>query len=294
MPSTLVAFGEILWDVLPSGPRPGGAPVNVAYHAQKLGFRAVPISRTGKDPWGTDLRTLLQEQGITTEYLQEDGEHPTGLVQATIGADHEVSYDIVYPSAWDFIGWEDRMVALVREARYFVFGSLITRSAVARATLLRLIGEAEFPVLDINLRAPHYSRERIEELLPRCRLLKLNEHELPLLSAWYNTHTAPRDQVADLSARFGIGTVVVTRGGAGALLFQKGSFAEHQGFTVEVADTVGSGDAFLAGLLSRLAAGDPPEDCLRFANALGAFTASRSGAWPAYAAEEISERFPGQ
>jgi len=103
----VVCFGEVLWDILPSGPLPGGAPMNVAYHLKKLGTAAALISRVGVDNYGKDLIKIFSLQGLSTEYVDVDYEHETGLVYANPNEHNEVVYDIVFPSAWDFIGWND-------------------------------------------------------------------------------------------------------------------------------------------------------------------------------------------
>ncbi|HET7897882.1 MAG TPA: PfkB family carbohydrate kinase, partial [Flavisolibacter sp.] len=102
-PFDAVCFGEILWDVLPSGPKPGGAPMNVAYHLQKQGLQTALISRVGTDQRGEDLLAVLQQNSIATDFIQRDREHPTGVVNATVHENNEVTYEIVHPVAWDFI-----------------------------------------------------------------------------------------------------------------------------------------------------------------------------------------------
>src|SRR5687768_6193577 len=118
----VVCFGEVLWDMLPSGPLPGGAPMNVAYHLKKLGANPALITRIGLDHYGEKLVNMLSESGVTTEYFDVDYKHPTGLVYANLNDHHEVVYDIVNPSAWDFIEWKDEFDDLVRQADFFVFG----------------------------------------------------------------------------------------------------------------------------------------------------------------------------
>ena len=119
----VVCFGEVLWDVLPSGAKPGGAPMNVAYHLHKSCMNPAMITRIGKDEWGSKLKTLLQQQGISTQYIQIDEAHQTGLVNATLKENNEVEYEIVYPVASDFMEWREELSVLVQNADYFVFGS---------------------------------------------------------------------------------------------------------------------------------------------------------------------------
>lgn len=284
----VVCFGEVLWDLLPSGAKPGGAPMNVAYHLNKLGSRPVMLTRIGLDDWGRGLLQLMEDHGMTTRHFQIDPFHATGTVLATIGEHHEVSYDIVQPVAWDYIEWQEEMEAQVRDARFFVYGSLAARSAVSRETLFRLLEAAPFRVLDINLRPPHYDRQRIEALLQRADLLKLNLAELELVTGWFSSYRNAADRMAALQDRFRIPTIVVTRGAEGAIFRHEGNTYQHPGFRVEVVDTVGSGDAFFAGLLHQYAQGADPQHMLLTASALGALVAGKAGPCPVYDITEIS------
>jgi fructokinase len=286
----VVCFGEMLWDVLPSGAKPGGAPMNVAYHLQKLGMQPAVISRVGEDEKGHELLRLLEKNGIPTGSVQKDRTHPTGVVLARLNEKAEASYEIIQPVAWDFIeGYED-LKKLVAAARYFVFGSLAARNPVSRNTLLQLLESAGTKVFDINLRAPHYTRETLEQLLQQCDVLKINEEELQLVASWHGHLKKLEDQMALLRDKFRIRTVVTTRGSAGAVLLTGGQTYAHTGYKVTVKDTVGSGDAFLAALLSQLHAGADGTEALRFANGLGAFIASSEGACPPYDMNDVHEK----
>src|SRR5579875_669153 len=174
-PHQVVCFGEILWDILPTGAKPGGAPMNVAYHLRQLGYQPALITRIGNDDYGGQLLTLLTQYGVDTAYIQTDKHHNTGLVYAQPGAQHEMTYDIVYPAAWDYIQWHQTLELLVQQAAYFVYGSLVTRNGTSKNTLFRLLEMAPKRVLDINLRTPFYSQAIVEQLLQRVDILKLNE-----------------------------------------------------------------------------------------------------------------------
>ncbi|MEJ7913794.1 MAG: carbohydrate kinase [Chitinophagaceae bacterium] len=285
----VVCFGEILWDLLPAGAMPGGAPLNVAYHLQKLGNTPSLISRIGNDDQGERLLQVLKTHGLSTEYMQTDDVHPTGIVHAFPGANNEVVYDIVAPAAWDFIAATETQSQLPAEADYFVYGSLSSRNDISRATLLQLLEGARTKVFDVNLRSPHYTREVITRLMQGVSILKLNEAELILIGGWYGAGDDAAEGLKQLQDKLHIPTIVVTKGGDGALLLHEGNLYEHQGFKVTVADTVGSGDAFLAALLHGLGSGWKGERALNYASGLGALIASHTGACPAYEAGAIEE-----
>jgi fructokinase len=277
-----ICFGEVLWDLLPEGAKPGGAPMNVAYHLNRLSKKAALISKIGDDEPGKDLINFMQQHRVPTSLLQQDKTMPTGTVRVIPGTGGDVSYDIVKPVAYDYIDFNAETKAAVSAASHFIFGSLAARSAHSRDSLFELIASAQTKVLDINLRPPHYEQTLLEQLLQKADILKLNVDELEIISGWHADISAFRDQVRLLGDRYEIPQIVVTRGASGACYFDGESFFEHPGFRVIVKDTVGCGDAFLAGFLSPLIDDRGPEDCLDFASRLGAFVATQEGACPDY------------
>ncbi|HVE60802.1 MAG TPA: carbohydrate kinase, partial [Chitinophagaceae bacterium] len=274
----VVCFGEVLWDILPTGAKPGGAPMNVAYHLKKLGANPALITKVGLDDYGKKLINILSEGNLTTEYFQVDYDQPTGLVYATPNEHNEVVYDIVFPSAWDFIQWDESFNNLLRASDFFVFGSLTSRNKTSRDTLYRLLDAARKKVLDINLRPPNYHRADVEYLLSKADILKVNIAELELITGWFSHFESTEDRLKLVQDQFDLETVIVTMGGDGALVNHKGTVHRQAGIKVDVADTIGSGDAFLAGFLQQLLTGNTVEAALAFASGIGAFVATRSGA----------------
>ena len=288
MVPNVVCFGEILWDVLPTGAKPGGAPMNVAYHLKKLGEQPALISRLGRDDFGKGLVDILIEQGLSTDFIQWDEQHQTGIVNAHPGRNNEMRYDIVAPVAWDFISVQDSFSKLMLGADYFVYGGLSARSTGTKNTLLQLLEIAKTKVFDVNLRPPHFSQQLITQLLGGVAILKLNEDELALIGNWFGDMPGTANQIKFLQDKFHIPTIIVTRGGEGAMLNVDGHLFEHKGYHVQVADTVGCGDAFLAGLIHQLKNGIDPSKALNFASALGALIATYRGACPQYEKHEIN------
>ena len=283
----VVCFGEVLWDILPTGAVPGGAPMNVAYHLHKQQKNPALITSIGIDEKGEQLVKIFSDYGICTDFFQVDYEHETGQVFAQPHEHNEVVYDIVKPVAWDYIKWEDDFENLVSNANYFVFGTLASRNHVSKKTLFQLLEYAENKVLDINLRAPHFNRRIVEELLSKADFLKLNIAELELITGWFSKHTSIEDRVRSITDKFKIQNMVVTMGGDGAVMYYNGNKYMQKGYKVDVVDTVGSGDAFLAGLLARLLEKASPVNALEFASGLGAFIAMQKGACPVYNVDEI-------
>jgi fructokinase len=284
----VVCFGEVLWDILPSGAVPGGAPMNVAYHLNKLNKNPALITKIGIDEKGQALMNIFSGHAVCTDFFQVDNKYETGKVYAQPNEYNEVVYDIVKPAAWDFITWDDSFTDLISNADFFVFGSLAARNKVSKDTLFRLLETAKNKVLDINLRAPHYNRRIVEQLLRKANFVKMNLAELELITGWFSNHTSIEDRLKSIGDKFRLSNMVVTMGGDGALLLMNGVVSKHPGFKVEVVDTVGAGDAFLAGLLSQLLDHADSEAALEFASGLGAFIATQRGACPDYDIEQIN------
>jgi len=256
--------------------------MNVAYHLHKQDKSPALITRIGIDEEGQQLINFFSGAGVATDYFQVDTEHETGKVYARLNESNEAVYDIVLPVAWDFIQWDDGLAEVVKAAGFFVYGSLAARNRVSRDTLFRCLEMAQRKVLDINLRAPHFSKRTVEELMSRADILKLNVAELELITGWFADYRGVEDRVKFIVERFGLMGVAVTLGSEGALLYMNGVFVRHSGIKVDVVDTVGCGDAFLAGLLSRLTEGAGPDEALGYACRLGAFIATQRGACPEY------------
>ncbi len=287
----IVSLGEILWDILPEQELPGGAPLNVAYHLHKQSQQVVLVSRIGNDGHGQRLLDIMQERGLATDLIQRDTTYDTGKVYARMDEKLDMQYDIVYPVAWDHIGWDAALenVFCSNDLQFLVYGSLMARNNISRNTLEKALQSKARKVLDINLRAPYYSKETLEWLLFSCDLLKLNIGELELISSWYGSYGTNEERVLALSVRFNIATVIVTLGSMGCMGYVDEQFYYQEGQRVKVADTIGSGDAFLAGFLTSQIRGCTPAYSLAYANALGALVASKPGGCPDYHPQEITD-----
>jgi fructokinase len=281
-------LGEVLWDSLPAGLFLGGAPLNVACHLQALGVRAGMISRVGDDRLGSEAIRRIASHGVSTDLIQLDPSLPTGFVAVTLDARGTPTYDIVAPAAWDAVELAEGVLETMAGAQAMVYGSLAQRAPATRATIERLLEAEVLRVFDVNLRAPYHDPEVVRRSLERARLVKLNEQELGLMAEWFDLPEALEERVAALAERFDCEAVCVTRGPHGAALLRDGRWTEHAGYEVEVADTVGAGDAFLASLLAGLLAGRDDETLLREANRMGAYVASQAGAVPAYHPERAA------
>lgn len=290
-----ICFGEVLWDNLPTGKKLGGAPLNVAYHLNNLGLETQIISRVGKDQDGDVLITVCEERGIPTELLQVDKHHATSTVEVHVDEHLDVTYEIVYPVAWDFIALRKEDIEAVKNADFLVYGSLSSRNETSCHTLKELLKFAKYKVLDVNLRAPYYSQSHLLELLSYADLVKMNKEELGIIAQWLQLPIEYNDgQLVDqVMERFDIEEVIVTYGAAGAIYHARRAgiryhFAAYQ---VDVKDTIGSGDSFLAAFLSkrmRNQADISIEETMGFAATLSAFVTQSAGACPSYNSNTIN------
>lgn len=283
----IVCFGEVLWDMLPEGNKIGGAPLNVAYHLHKLGMDAALISRVGDDALGRRIHGFIERKGLSRSILQTDTIHPTSTVEAQVLPNHEITYNIIENVAWDFIEYDHSINELITKADYLVYGSLITRNNISRNALYKILESPLIKVLDVNLRKPFYSKETLHYLLLKANIVKMNETELGLISEWFDFRGTDQEKMQALSNAFSLDILITTYGSKGAYLLYQDKISFEKGMEIKVADTVGSGDAFLAGFLSEYVVGKPPPEALKTANKMGAFIAQRTGGCPDYDIKEF-------
>ena len=286
---SIVCFGEVLWDKLPSGKIAGGAPMNVAYHANNFGLKSKMISRVGNDDLGKELLAFLKEKGVSTDLIQTDHTFQTGVVNVTLDEKGSPSYEIVEPVAWDYIHPDETAQKAVKNAAALVFGSLACRTERTKKTLLELLGMAKLRVFDVNLRPPFFSRELLETLLEKADIVKMNDEELEIIAGWYGGGNNERSDLELVREKFDLQTIVMTKGPNGAVLQNADGFFTQGGFPVKVQDTIGSGDSFFAGFLKKYLTGAPPQECLAFACATGALVASKKGGTPSISEDEVEQ-----
>lgn len=283
----VVCFGELLFDIVQGKEILGGAPMNVAYHLSKLGKTATLISKVGNDKRGRRLRDILTTKGLDTSYLQTDISHQTSIVPATPDQKGNMQYEIVENVAWDYIDLLSEYESLISKAEYFVYGSLAARSQITRRTLFQFLELPVTKVFDINLRKPFYDKEILEYLLNKSDIVKMNEDELNLVTTRYGNELNMEDKIKLLKEKFGVPTIIVTRGEAGAIACHNNTIYHQDSFPVKVVDTIGSGDSFLAAFISKLMDNGNVENALSYGCKMGAFVASREGGCPEYQLSEI-------
>jgi len=287
MKNKVVIFGEMLWDCLPGGAVPGGAPMNVALNLHQLGLDSTLISAVGKDIDGENLLDFLRTFQLPLNSIQVNSNHDTSKVLVDDSDKENIKYHIVSPVAWDFIEWNNEIDLAVSEADAFVFGSLGVRNLKSLSTLLKLLQHQVVRIFDANLRPPFYDFEVIETLLGFADILKINDDELEIFADYFNVESSIESVCSYLDQHFPMDLICITKGSKGAVIYQKGEMISHQGYKVQVEDSIGAGDAFLSGFIKSYLEEKSLKETLDFACKLGAFVATKKGGTPRYSLEEI-------
>ena len=283
MQNVIVGIGEILWDMLPSGKVIGGAPANFAYHAQELGESSIVVSCVGNDELGREIISSLEKKDMPTEFLYIDKSHPTGVVSARINKEGKPSYLIQEEVAWDYIPTSTLMRELAFKSAAVCFGTAAQRSQLSRMTIQTFVGLMEqdsIRVFDINLRQNFYSQDVIETSLSLANVLKLNVNELSVVKKLLRLNGDEKKILNDLSKKYSLNLIALTRGREGSILFTEGKTSNHQGHKINVEDTVGAGDAFVAGLVTGMLRGYELDDLNNKANRVASYICSKHGATP--------------
>ena len=287
--SRVVSFGEILWDKLPSGKVPGGAPLNFAYRLNSFQNSLSIISKVGDDLLGKGLTEFLNKNGLDTEHIQISKIYKTGEVNVSIDKNGIADYDILNPVAWDDISLNLKNIELTKNSSVFVFGSLICRNMTSRRTLKELLKIAPFKLFDINLRSPYYNMNLIEELMLSSDFIKFNYEEIEEISTIYiNKKATLENMIETISEKTKTKNICVTMGEKGACYYTNNSFYYQDGFKINVLDTVGAGDSFLATLVEGILNKTKPQEILKKACAVAALVASKRGATTKVSLTEIN------
>jgi fructokinase len=281
---TVVGLGELLWDLLPAGKQLGGAPANFAYITSLQGDRGLVASRVGTDSLAREAMDKLRALGLSISHLQTDADHPTGTVRVDIDGAGQPRYEIIEGVAWDFLAWTADWQMLAQKADAVCFGSLAQRSTDSRNTIRKFLQATRaetIKIFDVNLRQAFYNADVLSAAFDIANIVKLNHEELPrvmqLLGLEYDGDVSSAVRLREKKA---LRLVCVTRGENGSVLADEHETHAHPGFAVRVVDTIGSGDAFTAGLVHHYLRKADLAEMNEVANRLGAWVASNAGATP--------------
>jgi fructokinase len=274
----ILSFGEVLWDVYPTYQKLGGAPFNFAAHASMLGADVTMVSSIGDDDLGNEILFQANHLKLNTDFICIDTTRPTGTVNVILDTYGKPSYKIKTEVAWDYISIDKNKVELINQQDILVFGTLALRSSCNLSSLKSLMNHCKEILLDLNIRQNFYNKYLISELLSLTNILKLNDEELDLLSILFNINSS--EIYNFLTQTYNLKMIITTKGEFGAEVFEDGQIYKADGVKVDVVDTVGSGDAFLAAFTVNYLNGKHINECLMEACHLGAYVATQSGAIP--------------
>lgn len=289
-PITCVGLGEILWDILPAGPRVGGAPANFTFHAMQAGLEASAVSCVGKDERGDEALKILKDSGVKVVAIRSD--KITGYVKASLDERGVPCYDFAQDTAYDHMPMTDEMRSIAAQTKVCCFGTLaqrykdgLTRKTVA--AFLDAMPENSIKVFDINLRQDYYDLDVIKAGLERCNVFKCNDDELPVVckllgKAEDMTPAAFYEQVLK---GFGIEVFIYTCGEKGSDIFLKGEHSFVPTPKIEVADTVGAGDSFTATFIALMVQGVALKPAHQCAADVAAYVCTCNGAMPQLSSE---------
>lgn len=305
MGKKIVAFGEIVWDLLPNGKVLGGTPSNMVFRSNSFGEEGYLLSRVGDDKLGHAALNKLKELGISDENVQMDSAFPTGTVNITFDEKGDPRYNVTLDVAFDHIEFSAEALKLARNADCLFYGLLPQRFGLSKNTIRELIKESpdSLKFFDLKLFEHFFDLTVVDFLLRNSNIVRIKEKEIGFLAEKLDLKP---DSLEDFGALLltkykKLDLVLVTRGEGGIFAYSKrqGAFM-ISGYNIKMRDNIGSGMAFSAGFLHYYLNGKSIEDALEFGNAAGALNTSKRGATAIFNKKDVlqfmeknSKREPG-
>jgi len=278
-----VAFGEVVWDILPGGRVLGGTPLNMAFRCNSFGEESVLLSRLGYDNSGNDVLDELEKLGISDKNIQIDDEFPTGTINITFDEKNESHYEVVQDVAFDHIEFSAEALKLARNTDCLFYGLLPQRFGISKNTLRELLKESPNSIhfFDLKLFEHFFNKKVVENLLFSSNIVRIKEKEIAFLEKELELNRSENLEIfgASLAEKYKLDMVLITRGASGVFAFHKtkGVFYDA-GYEIEMVDNIGSGVAFLAAFLHYYLNGKTVQESLNFGNAAGALNTTKRGA----------------
>jgi len=314
--SKIVCFGEALIDMLAQPwhaedaphafiPYAGGAPANVAVAAARLGANAHFVGMLGEDMFGDLLLDSLTSAGVGTSGIVRTSEAKTALAFVALDADGERNFSFYRPPAADLLFTCDdfRTDGFEGVGSFHVCSNSLTEAAIAQTTLngmARARAAGAVVSLDLNLRPALWPADidpapRLWQALEHADLVKLSREELDCLARPFGGGIQGEVMVRERILRGSARCLIITDGASPIQWFTRDDSGQVDSFEVKARDTTAAGDAFVGGLLFRLAQLDADgtgfdafcrhrqmiEDAVRFGAAVGAIAVTRKGSFMA-------------
>ena len=286
----VLAFGEILWDIIEGENHLGGAPFNFAAHVVKCGGKSSIISAVGMDTLGQQAIAQAKALGVDVSLVVSLPDKPTGTVDVFL-KEGQPDYTIHEGVAFDAIPLPSANLILNKSFDVFYFGSLTQRGRTSRESLQWILDNVKFKQVfyDINVRKNFFSKEIVENSLRHCTVFKINDSEAQTISLlFYNSALGLEDFARKIATDFTIEVVIITAAEKGCYLLKDNVFNHVKGEIVKVVDAVGAGDSFSAAFMKSYVTDGDEKKAAVIANRVGGFVASSRGAIPSYSEEILS------
>ena len=284
----VLAFGEVLWDIINDDAHLGGAPLNFAAHSVQCGGEASMLSRLGADDLGEDALQRIKKLGVGTELLQIDPEKSTGTVPVTL-VKGQPDYYITPDVAYDFIDFDEARSGLSNGGFEVLYYGTLAQRGKSGETLKRILNDFRFQLkfYDINMRKDCYSEEIIRYSLANADIAKLNEDEVVEIGEMlFGKVFQPADFIRELRQGYPhLQHVILTAGGDGCYVYVDHTLHHVKSEPVHVVDAIGAGDSFSASFMYTFFKTGDILKSAEIGNKVGGFVASSSGAIPQYSNE---------
>lgn len=289
----IVAFGEVVWDILPNEKILGGTPLNMIFRCNSFGEKGFLLSRLGYDKLGHEALDRLEDLNVSDRNIQIDDEFPTGTVNITFDDNHEPRYEVKLDVAFDHIEFSAEALKLARYANCLFYGLLPQRFGISKNTIRELIKESPDSIhfFDLKLFEHFFDKKVVENLLAHSDIVRIKEKEIPFLEKAFDLNSGSIEDFGKLlSQKYKVKLILITRGAQGVFAYHKerGVFYDP-GYVVEMVDNIGSGIAFCAGFLHYYLNGKTIQEALGFGNGAGALNTTKRGATTFFNKNEVLE-----
>lgn len=275
----ILILGEIFWDEFQNAEmRMGGSALNIAWHLRGLGQKPYFISRIGDDGLGKRLIANMKNWGLSTNDLQIDSARPTGVVKVLLDEDSKPTFISPESAALDFIQYDPKFNSFEKNS-IFYHGTFILRNDTSRNTVRKFKEQGFSIFMDFNLRDPYWNQTIIDEWVRDLHVFKLSDDESIQLTK--TEGLSGREQVEWLQEwmpKKNIQNVLFTLGDKGAFWITKDNVQFEPARKINVVNSVGAGDAYVAGILYSEMRGFPIDKAMKYSSLLASEICKIEGA----------------
>lgn len=252
---------------------PGGKGANQAVAVARMGGNVSFVTRTGNDLFGRQSIDFYRSEGIGTDHVFSDSDHPSGVALISVDARGE-NCILVAPGANAYLNVKD--IEKSKEAIEKA-GILLMQLEIPMETVLHAAEIAALNQVKVILN-PAPAQMLPNELLKRLHVIIPNKNEAEILSGVRVTDWDSAREAADSISEKGVEIVVITLGPLGALIKEGGRYHKVEAESVDAIDTTAAGDTFCGTLCVGLSEGKDIVEAVKLACRASAITVTRMGA----------------